>query len=116
MIRVIVAGGRCFKDYNLLKNKLDIILKNFKEVTIVSGCAKGADSLGEQYAKEKGYNIIRVHADWNKHGKSAGYVRNEEMASISDACVCFWDGKSKGTENMIKISKKFELKLRVINY
>jgi len=114
MMRVIVAGTRTFKDYELLRSKLDEFLKDIEDIEIVSGSARGADALGERYAKEKGYKITRFPADWNRFGKSAGYIRNKEMAKYSTNCIVFWDGKSKGTKHMIDLAKKHELKLKVI--
>jgi len=118
MFRVIVAGGRDFNDYNLLKSKLDYALRNRIDegITIVSGTARGADSLGERYAKEKGYPIDSKPADWNKYGKSAGYIRNKEMADNADALMAFWDGKSRGTRHMIDTALKQGLKVIVIKY
>lgn len=116
VFKVIVAGGRDFDDYELLKNKLDILLQNKTEVTIVSGAARGADKLGERYAKERGYAISSYPAKWNKYGNSAGYVRNREMAKFGDALVAFWDGKSKGTRHMINLAKEEALMIRVIHY
>lgn len=58
MFRVIIAGGRDFDDYQLLKATMDKLLCNITdEITVVCGQAKGADTLGEQYAMEKGYAI-----------------------------------------------------------
>ena len=116
MFKLIVAGGRDFDDYQLLKNKLDKLLQNKTEVEIVCGKAKGADTLGERYAKEKGYLVKEFPAQWDKFGKRAGYLRNEEMAKYADACVAFWDEKSRGTKHMIDLAKKHKLKIRVINY
>jgi hypothetical protein len=94
-----------------------MILSKIKdEIVIISGAARGADRLGEKYAKERGYKVIRVPADWNRYGKSAGYIRNKEMAESSDALVAFWDGKSKGTKNMIDLAKEYGLKVRVIMF
>jgi len=76
--------------------------------------AKGVDQLGVQYAEQRNYPIIKMPADWNKFGRAAGYIRNTEMAKIANACVCFWDGISKGTKHMIDISTKYNLKLRII--
>lgn len=115
-MNIIIAGGRDFNNYPLLKKKMDEILKDISNVNIVSGMAKGADTLGINYAKEKNLKVIEMPADWDKFGKSAGYRRNEDMARISDACVCFWDGKSRGTKHMIDLAKKYELQLRVIKY
>ncbi len=115
-MKIIIAGTRTFKDYSFLKKKMDNILLNVKEdIIIISGKASGADTLGEYYAKEKGFEIIEKPADWSI-GKKAGYIRNEEMAKIADACVVFWDGISKGSKHMIDLSKKYNLKLRIIKY
>ena len=55
-------------------------------------------------------------ADWKKYGKSAGYVRNSEMAEVAESLIAFWDGKSRGTKNMIDIAKNKGLKVRIVNY
>ena len=120
MIKVIIAGTRDFDNYELLKQKMDKILagkvRNNEEIIIISGTARGADKLGERYAREKGYKIERYPANWDKYGKRAGYIRNEQMAKVADACVCFWDEQSKGTKHMIDLAKQYKLALRVINY
>ena len=120
MIKVIIAGTRDFDNYELLKQKMDKILagkvRNNEEIIIISGTARGADKLGEKYAREKRYKIERYPANWDKYGKRAGYIRNEQMAKVADACVCFWDEQSKGTKHMIDLAKKYKLALRVINY
>jgi hypothetical protein len=118
MFRLIVAGGRDFVDYELLKSKLDYALRNRlnEGITIVSGVARGADKLGERYAKERGYAIDSHPADWDKFGKSAGYIRNKEMAQNADGLMAFWDGKSRGTHHMINIAKEHGLKVIVVNY
>lgn len=117
MFKVIIAGTRDFNDYNLLKMKLDKILSNITDdIVIVSGKARGADTLGEKYAKEKGYQIAEFPADWEKFGRSAGYKRNVQMAEYADACVCFWDGRSPGTKHMINIANQYKLQIRVVKY
>lgn len=116
MFKVIVAGGREFNDYQLLKNKLDQLLQNKNNVEIVCGKARGADTLGEAYAKEMGYSVKEFPAQWNEFGKRAGYIRNEEMAKYADACVAFWDGESKGTKHMIDLANKHKIEVRVIKY
>lgn len=69
------------------------LLSNVKDdITVVSGKARGADTLGEQYAKEHGYSIQYFPADWERYGKAAGYLRNTEMAKNADALVAFWTG------------------------
>ena len=114
--KVVIAGGRDFADYKLLKSKCDLLLQNHKRIEIVSGCANGADSLGERYASEHNYPIKQFRANWSELGKAAGYIRNEVMAEYADAVICFWDGKSKGTEHMINLANKHLKPVRVINY
>ena len=115
-MKVIIAGGREFTDYDKLRSYCDYILQNQKDVEIVSGAARGADILGEKYARERGYRITQSPANWDKYGKSAGYIRNEEMAKYADALIAFWDGKSKGTEHMINLAKQYNLKVKVYKY
>lgn len=116
MFKVIIAGGRDFNDYGLLEKYCDKILSNVSDVEIVSGNAKGADLLGELYAKNKGIPIKIFPADWDKNGKRAGYMRNIDMASYADALIAFWDGKSLGTKHMIDYAKSKGLKVRIISY
>lgn len=115
-LRVIIAGGRDLTDYELVKKTCDFLLKEQKNVQIVSGKAKGADTLGEVYAKEKGFSIAEFPAEWDKYGKSAGYRRNSEMATYANVLIAFWDGKSRGTEHMIDLAKGNFLTVRVQKY
>lgn len=121
--RVIIAGGRDFNDYNLLKETAhEIIAKYDNPIKIVSGTCRGADRLGEKYAYENQIRVERFPADWNKLGRSAGYVRNVEMAIYASdndnigVLIAFWDGKSKGTKHMIDAAKKYGLEIHVIRY
>lgn len=92
------------------------MLQNQKEIEIVSGCANGADKLGERYANERGYAIKRFPADWETFKKGAGHIRNEEMAKYADALIAFWNGKSKGTGHMIDLAKQYKLKVKIHFY
>ena len=119
IFRIIIAGGRNFNDYSLLKEKVNNIISDKRkthQIYIVSGKARGADSLGEKYANENGLNIMEFPADWDKHGRSAGYKRNVEMAENADALIAFWDGESRGTKHMIDIAKEKNLLTRIIRY
>lgn len=114
--RVIIAGSREFDNYPYLEYVLDHYfaehVSDRSQVTIISGTARGADTMGERYALAHGIPLIRCPADWNRYGKSAGYRRNEEMAilSMSDNCqgvlLAFWNGKSRGTRHMIDLAYK----------
>ena len=118
--KVIVAGSRDFGNYKLLEQKLNRLLSAKvvaeDEIVVISGCARGADSLGELYAKTKGYAVERHPADWDKNGRSAGYIRNEQMAEVADALVAFWDGKSRGTAHMIETMNRLHKPVRVVRF
>ena len=120
MIKVIIAGTRDFNDYAFLKKNVDYFLQginpNSEEIEIVSGNARGADKLGERYAKEYNLPVKLFPANWDKYGKRAGYLRNQEMANYSDVLIAFWDEKSKGTKHMIDIAKKQDLTVIVVGY
>ena len=120
MIKVIIAGTRDFNDYAFLKKNLDYFLQginpNNEEIEIVSGNARGADKLGERYAKEHNLPVKLFPANWDKYGKRAGYLRNQEMANYADVLIAFWDEKSKGTKHMIDIAKKQDLTVIVVGY
>ena len=116
----LVVGSRSFDDYSLLKQKLDKLLANQSNIIIVSGGAEGTDNLAERYAKDKGYEIIIMPADWKTNGKKAGYIRNEKMhCFISEkenrGCVAFWDGKSRGTQHSFKLALKYHNPIRLIH-
>jgi hypothetical protein len=116
-MNLIVAGGRDFTDYHLLKTKLDFLLSNTdkEEVTILCGMARGADLLGKRYADENEIDVWEYPADWTK-GKQAGYLRNSDMADNATHLVAFHDGASKGTKHMIDLATKKGLVVRVIKF
>lgn len=104
--RIIVAGSREFTDYGTAKEKLDGIVPKYSNTEIVCGGCRGADRLGERYAREHGIPVVYFPADWDRHGRAAGPIRNREMAEYagSDAhgvLVAFWNGHSRGTADMI---------------
>lgn len=117
--KVIIAGSRGFSNYKLLKEKCNKYLcEKRKEcnIIIISGGARGADTLGEKYAQDEGFSLEKFPANWNKFGKSAGFRRNEQMAEVADALIAFWDGKSHGTKHMIEIMENKKLLVKVIKY
>jgi hypothetical protein len=91
-------------------------LSNKELVTVISGTAKGADTLGERYAIENDFELLKYPADWEQFGKSAGYKRNQQMAEIADGVIAFWDGKSKGTNHMINIANEKKIRVVVVKY
>lgn len=102
--KVVIAGSRDFYDYDILEK---IIYKTgFNIKTVISGKAKGADTLGEIYAKKHNLNIEEYPADWDQYGKSAGYIRNSQMGDNGDAAIVICVNNSKGSLNMIEIMRK----------
>lgn len=116
MTKIIIAGGRDFKDFSLLCSKMDHLTSNLTEVEAVCGGAKGANSLGEQWAKGRGHKIKYFIPDWDGLGRGAGHIRNRQMGDYADCLVAFYDGSSKGTKGMIEYADKIKLKVRVISY
>jgi hypothetical protein len=114
-MKVIVAGSRTFRDYELLRNVCDKALSLQTEVEVVSGTADGADKLGEKYAWERCYSVKKFPADWVKFGRGAGHIRNAEMANYADALIAFWDNKSRGTKHMIDLANRRGLKVKVVS-
>lgn len=111
---VAVIGSRSFNDYSLLSKNLNYMFKFDMIKSIVSGGAKGADSLGERYAIENNIPTKIFYPDWNKYGKRAGFLRNEDIIKNSDIVISFWDLVSKGTKHSIDLSLKNN-KLLIIN-
>ena len=115
-MKLAVVGSRDFNDYDLLKLKLDIIHKRKSITLIVSGGAKGADSLAERWAKENRIELLIFLPDWDKYGKKAGYLRNEDIIKNSDAVIAFWDGESRGTLSSINLAKKYEKSCFIVKF
>lgn len=127
MYKVIIAGGRDFKDYELLERICDHYLQNKgSDIQIVSGKQKsvdsktgeeyGADFLGEVYAEKRGFTVEPFPANWSKHNRAAGPIRNRDMAKYADALIAFHDGESRGTANMIETARAMWLDVRVQKY
>lgn len=114
--KLLIAGGRNFTDLKRMSKVATNLLGNRRSVEVVSGTAGGADRLGEAYAYSRGFSVKRFPADWEQYGKSGGMVRNAEMAKYCDAALIFWDGKSKGTSNMIDNMKKIGKPFVIKNY
>lgn len=97
-MKVIIAGSRTIDDYEIVAQA--VTESGFWVTEVVSGGARGPDSLGELWAFRNSVYLSRFPADWNL-GKRAGILRNEEMGRYADALVAIWDGKSRGTRHMI---------------
>lgn len=115
---VIVAGSRSFTDQARLDEALDKILSRMNAPVIISGGAKGADSMGETYAMARWPDrvapFLRYPAEWDRYDKRAGMIRNQQMAREATHLVAFWDGESPGTNSMIDMATADGLKVRIV--
>lgn len=104
-MKLIVAGSRSIKDpkvvYDAIGHMLGLV--SWVATEVVSGTCHGPDVFGEQWAEKARVPVIHFPAEWNKHGKRAGYLRNTEMAKYADAAIVVWDGQSRGSKHMAKV-------------
>lgn len=110
-MKTIIAGSRTITDYGTVEQA--IIESGFYISEVVSGKAKGVDTLGEQWATKNGLPIEAFPANWDEYGKSAGPIRNKEMAEYADALIAVWDGNSRGTQHMIITAVQAGLKVYI---
>lgn len=104
-MKIIIAGSRTITDFGIVEEAIfEFLVTNnitLSQITeIVSGKARGVDTLGEQFAHKYGISIKDFPADWNKFGKSAGFKRNAEMGRYADQLIAVTIG-SPGTKHMI---------------
>ena len=105
-MKLIIAGGR---DYHLTKEDF-LKLDGLPPVSeVVSGCARGVDAYGELWAKQHEIPVKRYPANWSLYGKSAGPIRNREMAEYAEALAVFPGGK--GTASMRLLAKTHGLEI-----
>ena len=106
-MKVIIAGSRTIVDYGIVCAAIEAAQYEITE--IVSGGAIGVDTLGEEYALLHKIKLKRMpvtREEWEQYGRSAGMRRNAQMETYSEALIAVWDGKSRGTADMIKRMKR----------
>jgi hypothetical protein len=111
-MRVIIAGGRDITDADAVYAAIKA--SGFAITEVVSGCATGVDTIGECYAKHYAIPVKRCPADWATNGRAAGPIRNDHMARHADALILVWDGKSRGSANMLRCAKERGLKIHEV--
>ena len=109
--KIAVVGSRNFEDSSYLNSKLSMIFKDGD--ILVSGGAKGADTLAENFADEFGYEKIIIIPEWEKYGRKAAFIRNGEIVDRSDILIAFWKDKSKGTMDTINRAKSRKIPVKV---
>lgn len=125
-MRVLIAGSRTFNNFDYMCQKFLIEGGQFvegrgdgidlDELEIVSGGAQGADKLAERLADLIGVDKRIFYPDWTTHGRSAGIIRNAEMAEYcgsEELALIFWDGKSKGSADMIRKARNYGMEVKV---
>lgn len=117
-MKTIIAGSRNIRNYPKVKEIINKTLRvacTLAGITeVVSGGANGVDTLGEVWAEEHDIPFKRFPADWDSHGRAAGFIRNEKMGDYADALLAIWDGNSRGTEHMIKYMKSLGKPVEVV--
>lgn len=98
---ILIAGSRSWTNHRIIQEYIHSLPES---VTIITGGAKGADSIAHEIAKRAGLQTKVYLADWNKYGRGAGMIRNKEMIADADMVCCFWDGESTGTKNTIDLA------------
>ena len=123
-MKILVCGSRSW--HNVAKVRLALARffkpccedcnENVADVTVIDGGAHGADELGHMVAVENGFLTKRFPADWNRYGKRAGYIRNQQMLTEGhpDLVLAFWDGRSRGTRHMIELARKAGVAVEII--
>jgi hypothetical protein len=110
-MKVVIAGGRDINDAKLvLKGVKD---SNFTITEVVSGGAKGIDRIGEKWSLFFLKKEAKVFKYESQFGRAGGPIRNRKMAQYADALIAVWDGKSRGTSNMIEEMKKLNKPVHV---
>lgn len=110
-MKTIIAGSRTIRNYRLVE---DVILScPWSISTIISGMARGVDTMAVQFAHEYNYPLLSMPADWSQ-GRGAGYTRNIRMAEQANGLIAIWDGQSRGTKHMIDIARLSGLRIHIV--
>jgi hypothetical protein len=119
-VRIIVCGSRDWDDYGLFCSALEQCVAEVQALVIVHGAARGADTMADRWVSDRASMNYRVSverhpADWDRHGKGAGPIRNRAMAKAgADRCLAFWDGESRGTLDMITVATQHGIPVRIV--
>lgn len=110
-MRTIIAGSRTITDPAVVEEA--VRASGFKPSVVLSGAARGVDTLGFDWGWANGVPVESYPADWKKHGRAAGPIRNQQMAERADALIAVWDGESRGTKDMIRRALSGGLKVYI---
>lgn len=116
MSKLAVVGSRSFNNYELLEEEIDKLSSETKIAQIISGGAKGADTLGEMYASKHDIPITIYKPDWKKNPRGAGLLRNMHIVNSSDMMIAFWNHKSPGTKHSIECAQKKGIPVKIVPF
>lgn len=115
-MRILVCGGRDYADRDCLCYVLNLTLGELGAFTVVQGDCRGADRMAGDWAIKHGMKVEVYPANWDVHGKAAGFIRNKEMVEVADRVIAFWDGQSKGTAHTIELAQSRNIPVYVVKY
>lgn len=106
--RVLITGSRTWDDKQAILDALRKYANKVYSLVVVHGaCPKGADALADELAQEYGVEVERHPADWNTHGRQAGFIRNAKMVELgADVCLAFIRNGSKGATMTADLAEK----------
>lgn len=117
-MKIAIIGSRTFNDWTKFNTGVHDNMSNTElldsNTCLISGGAKGADSLAERFSMATAIPIEVIKPDYAVHGKAATHIRNRQIVDKSDKVIAFWDGSSKGTKSVIEYASKLKKDLRVI--
>ena len=107
-MKLLICGSRCITNWDYIYDCINEIMEEYEGLIyeIIEGDAEGVDRIAGIYAAEHHIRSIVMPANWRKHGKKAGFIRNKEMVDLCDKGIAIWDGYSKGTKHTIDLLKK----------
>lgn len=116
MIKLAIVGSRDFTDYETFQQALAEFISEYGMPTsIISGGARGADSMAEKWSLEEDIPIVIYYPDWNTYGRAAGPIRNSQIVNDATHMIAFPVGESRGTQDSIRKARAKRIPLKVIS-
>ena len=107
-MKIAIIGSRGLCDVRIEY----YIPKNTSE--IISGGARGIDSVAAEYARARGIKLTEILPRYDRYGRAAPILRNEQIVDAADMVLAFWDGSSRGTLSVIEYAKSCAKPIEVI--
>lgn len=114
-MKIAIVGSRTITDYSLLEQIWNKLKLNHDSHIIISGAANGVDKIARDFALNNNLGLVEYRAEWEKYGKSAGFIRNKTIINECEICIAIWDGESKGTAHDIRLCKEMKKRLYLYN-